>query len=51
MDVEGFEPTELEWRMRLWWPHCEALVFLAMAYKETNRQDLWAMFEEVCPGY
>lgn len=24
-DADGFSPTALEWPMKLWWPHCEAL--------------------------
>jgi N-acylglucosamine 2-epimerase len=25
LDAEGKDPTQLEWSMKLWWPHCEAL--------------------------
>jgi N-acylglucosamine 2-epimerase len=25
LDAEGYSPTQLEWFMKLWWPHCEAL--------------------------
>ncbi|CAH1782525.1 unnamed protein product [Owenia fusiformis] len=28
--------THLEWNMKLWWPHSEAMVALLMAYKETK---------------
>jgi hypothetical protein len=29
--------VQLEWPMKLWWPHCEALVAFAYAYKVTGR--------------
>ncbi len=25
LDSEGYSPVQLEWSMKLWWPHCEAL--------------------------
>jgi N-acylglucosamine 2-epimerase len=25
LDADGHSPTPLEWSMKLWWPHCEAL--------------------------
>ncbi|XP_028399316.1 N-acylglucosamine 2-epimerase-like [Dendronephthya gigantea] len=36
LDADGFSPTQLEWNMKLWWPHCEALIAFLMAYKETK---------------
>ena len=32
VDVEGAPPTQLEWDMKLWWPHAEALYALLLAY-------------------
>ncbi len=32
LDAEGGSPIQLEWDMKLWWPHCEALVALLMLY-------------------
>ena len=33
LDAGGFfSPMELEWDMKLWWPHSEALISFAMAY-------------------
>lgn len=32
LDSEGKSPPYLEWNMKLWWPHCEALVAYAMLY-------------------
>lgn len=32
VDSEGKPPTRLEWDMKLWWPHAEALYALLLAY-------------------
>ena len=31
-DVSGKPPMQLEWDMKLWWPQCEAMIALRMAY-------------------
>ena len=31
-DVNGNPPMQLEWDMKLWWPQCETLIALRMAY-------------------
>ena len=36
LDANGFSPTQLEWNMKLWWPHAEALIAFLMAYKDTK---------------
>ncbi len=36
MDALDRPNPELQWDMKLWWPHCEALVALLMAYKLTG---------------
>ncbi|KAK3102532.1 hypothetical protein FSP39_012016 [Pinctada imbricata] len=36
LDADGLSPTQLEWDMKLWWPHNEAMISFLMAYKETN---------------
>ena len=36
LDAEGYSPVQLEWSMKLWWPHCEALVAFAYAFKVTG---------------
>ena len=38
MDVEGFDPVELEWNMKLWWPHCEAMVAYSLLYRHTKNE-------------
>ena len=45
LDADGFSPTQLEWNMKLWWPHCEALIAFLMAYKETKSSK---HFESFC---
>ncbi|MEM8711289.1 MAG: AGE family epimerase/isomerase [Planctomycetota bacterium] len=47
LDSEGFSPTQLEWSMKLWWPHCEAMVGTLVAWRATG-DDRWLMkFERV----
>ena len=36
LDVDGWCPTQLEWNMKLWWPHNEAMVAFLMAYQKTR---------------
>ncbi|MBQ3537371.1 MAG: AGE family epimerase/isomerase, partial [Clostridia bacterium] len=31
-DLLGYPPVQLEWDMKLWWPQCEAMIALRMAY-------------------
>uniref|UniRef100_A0A8C6TFV4 N-acylglucosamine 2-epimerase n=1 Tax=Neogobius melanostomus TaxID=47308 RepID=A0A8C6TFV4_9GOBI len=47
LDVDGLCPTQLEWSMKLWWPHCEALVAFLMAYTQTRRPELLESFTQV----
>lgn len=47
LDVEGHCPTQLEWSMKLWWPHCEALIAFLMAYSQTQRPELLQRFSQV----
>lgn len=35
VDLEGKPPEQLEWDMKLWWPHTEALYALLLAYSIT----------------
>lgn len=46
LDTGGECPTQLEWNMKLWWVHCEALVAGLMAYNATNDHQYWTMFKE-----
>ena len=47
LDAEGYAPTPLEWPMKLWWPHCEALYAHLLDYALTGEPSDWAAFEEV----
>ena len=37
--LAGLTPTALEWDMKLWWVHLEALVATLMAYQHTNSEE------------
>jgi N-acylglucosamine 2-epimerase len=47
LDADGFSPTALEWDMKLWWPHCEALIAFLMAYEETKEEKYLEKFDQV----
>ena len=47
LDAEGYPPTKLEWFMKLWWPHTEALYAHLLNYALTGREEDWAAFEQV----
>jgi N-acylglucosamine 2-epimerase len=47
LDVDGWSPTQLEWDMKLWWPHNEALIAFLMTYKETNEVTMLDKFAQV----
>ena len=47
LDSEGYSPTALEWSMKLWWPHCEALYAHLLDYALTGEASDWAAFEQV----
>ena len=38
LDSEGYQPYNLEWDMKLWWPHNEALFALLLAHKTTGEE-------------
>ncbi|TRY98414.1 hypothetical protein DNTS_004963, partial [Danionella cerebrum] len=45
LDVDGYCPTQLEWNMKLWWPHCEALIAFLMAYSHSRDPALMDTFK------
>eukprot|EP00118_Oscarella_pearsei_P000143 m.4305 g.4305 ORF g.4305 m.4305 type:complete len:405 (+) comp10519_c0_seq1:37-1251(+) len=47
LDVEGFPQTALEASMKLWWPHCEAIIGLLMAYDEQKEDSILQNFKKV----
>ncbi len=44
LDSEGYCPTQLEWSMKLWWVHCEAMIAFLMAYQESGNEQYWRTF-------
>ena len=47
VDIEGKPPEQLEWDMKLWWPHTEALYALLLAFYLTNDRKYEAWFDKV----
>ncbi len=47
LDADGYSPTQLEWPMKLWWPHCEALYAHALNFVLTQDAEDWAAFKQV----
>ncbi|XP_041459512.1 N-acylglucosamine 2-epimerase-like [Lytechinus variegatus] len=47
LDADGLSPTQLEWNMKLWWPHNEALIAFLMAYRDTREQQYLDYFQQV----
>jgi len=43
VDIEGKPPEQLEWDMKMWWPHSEALYALLLAHYITDdkKYELW----------
>lgn len=46
-DVDGFCPTQLEWDMKLWWPHSEAMISFLMGYSDSGDPALLQIFKQV----
>lgn len=54
IDVCGKPPVQLEWDMKLWWPQCETMIALSMAYmlfKEDKYKKMLKKIEEYCSTY
>lgn len=47
LDSEGYSPVPLEWSMKLWWPHCEAMYAHLLNYRLFGRQSDWQAFAQV----
>ena len=39
--------AQLEWNMKLWWPHCEALIAYLMAYTHSKEPALLERFTQL----
>ena len=46
-DIAGKPPTRLEWDMKLWWPHAEALYALLLAYHLSGDDKYARWFERM----
>lgn len=44
VDIDGKPAEKLEWDMKLWWPHCEALIAHLMAYIATGDNGYFEKF-------
>jgi N-acylglucosamine 2-epimerase len=47
LDVEGRQPVQLEWDMKLWWPHNEAIYAALLAYQLTGESRYENWFDKV----
>ena len=47
LDVDGHSPLQLEWAMKLWWVHAEALYALVNAYTRTHDEKWLGWLERV----
>ncbi len=47
LDVDGFPCTQLEWDMKLWWPHTVAMIAFLKAFDMTGDETHWRKFKAV----
>jgi len=47
VDVEGKQPAQIEWDMKYWWPHCEAVYALLLTYDLTGKPEYEKWFETI----
>jgi N-acylglucosamine 2-epimerase len=47
VDIEGRQPDQLEWDMKLWWPHNEALYATLLAHHLTGEERYLRWFERI----
>jgi N-acylglucosamine 2-epimerase len=47
VDLEGRQPAQLEWDMKLWWPHNEAIYAALLAYHLTGEEKYSDWFEKI----
>lgn len=46
-DADNLCPTQLEWAMKLWWPHSEAMIAFLMGYSDSGDPALLQLFYQV----
>ncbi len=47
LDVGGYNSTQIEWFMKLWWPHCEALYAHLLNHALFGEEEDWQAFRAV----
>ncbi|MCL2662306.1 MAG: AGE family epimerase/isomerase [Oscillospiraceae bacterium] len=47
VDIEGKPPEQLEWDMKMWWPHTEALYATLLAHSITGSQRYEEWFDKI----
>jgi len=47
VDIEGKQAEQLEWDMKLWWPHNEAIYATFLAYHLTGKKKYLNWFEKI----
>ncbi|MBB6479971.1 AGE family epimerase/isomerase [Spirochaeta isovalerica] len=47
VDIGGKQPAQIEWDMKYWWPHCETIYALLLAYEMTGRDVYEQWFKKV----
>jgi N-acylglucosamine 2-epimerase len=47
VDIEGKPTLELQWDMKLWWPHNEAIYATLLAYRLTEKKKYEEWFEKI----
>lgn len=47
LDANGYSPTQLEWDMKLWWPHNEAQYAHLLNFSITNEAQDWQRFKKI----
>lgn len=47
LDYKGHSPAQLEWFMKLWWPHNEAMIAHLMNFSVTGARQDWNLFKQV----
>ncbi len=47
IDADGKSPIQLEWDMKLWWPHCEAMYGFLLNYATFGLRKDWELFVQV----
>ena len=53
-DASGKPPMQLEWDMKLWWPQCEAMIAMRLAYllfKDEKYLQRYSEIESYCEKY